>query len=126
MSLNRLFDTVEQAREKAHWQASFGEPLLEGDRTVIPVAQVTYGFGLGYEIGGGSLGEEGEPSGEGEGGGGGGGVSTKPLGAIVVTPECVYFEGVRDDSKIALFGVAMVAFAVFQIAKTLRVIFGHR
>ena len=125
MSLNRLFDAVEQARDTAHWQAAFGEPLVEEDRTIIPVAQVSYGFGLGFGSGGGPSGDEGEPSGQSEGGGGGGGASTKPLGAVVVTPDCVYFEEVSDESKIALFGIAMVAFSVFQIAKTLRVVFGR-
>jgi hypothetical protein len=33
---------------------------------------------------------------------------------------------VRDVGKIALFGLAMVAFNVFQIARTLRVIFGRK
>ena len=126
MSLNRLFDAVEQARDTAHWQAAFGEPHVEEDRTIIPVAQVSYGFGLGFGSGSGPSSDEGEPSGEGEGGGGGGGASAKPLGAIVVTPECVYFEEVRDDGKIELFGIALVAFSVFQIAKTLRLIFGRQ
>ena len=26
MALNRLFDTIDQARETAHWEAAFGEP----------------------------------------------------------------------------------------------------
>lgn len=125
MSLNRYFDMVEKTREAAHWQAAFGEPYVEGDRTIIPVAQVAYGFGLGFGSGSGPSGEEGEPVGGGEGGGGGG-ASAKPLGAIVVTPERVYFEEVRDVGKTAFFGIAMVAFNVFQIAKTLRVIFGRK
>jgi uncharacterized spore protein YtfJ len=126
MSLNRLFDTVEKTREAAHWQAAFGDPHMEGDRTIIPVAQVGYGFGLGFGSGSGPSGEEGEPVGESQGGGSGGGALAKPLGAIVVTPERVYFEAVRDVGKIALFGLAMVAFNVFQIARTLRVIFGRK
>lgn len=126
MSLNRFFDMAEKTREAAHWQAAFGEPYVEGDRTIIPVAQVGYGFGLSSGSGSGPSGEEGEPAGEGEVSGGGGGVSAKPLGAIVVTPERVYFEEVRDVGKIASFGIAMLAFNVFQIAKTLRVIFGRK
>ncbi len=126
MFLNRFFDAVEKTREMGHWQAAFGEPHEEGDRTIIPVAQVSYGFGLSYGSRSGPSEEEGEPAGEGERSGGGGGASAKPLGAIVVTPECVYFQEVRDEGKIALFGIALVAFAVFQIAKTLRVIFGRK
>ena len=48
MPLNRLFDAVERVRDTAQWRAAFGEPQVFEDRTVIPVAQVGYGFGLGF------------------------------------------------------------------------------
>jgi uncharacterized spore protein YtfJ len=126
MSLNKLFDTVEEARETAHWQAAFGEPQVMEDKTIIPVARVGYGFGLGFGSGTGLPEEEGVPASSGEGGGAGGGASAKPLGAVVVTPECVYFEEVREDSKVALFKLGVVAFSIFQVTKTLRALFGRR
>ena len=126
MSVNKLFDSIEQAREAANWQAAFGEPLVVDDKTIIPVAQVSYGFGLGFGRGGQISEEEGEPDMEGEGGGGGGGATAKPYGAIVVTPDNVYFEEVEDSSKIAIMGIVMVAFSIFQVSKTLRVIFGRK
>jgi len=125
MSLNKLFEVVEQARDTATWRAAFGEPESVGDRTVMPVAQVSYGFGLGFGSGTAPTDEEDRPASTGEGGGGGGGASAKPLGVIVVTPENVYFEEVRDDTKIAILGTGMVALAIWQIAKTLRAIFGQ-
>jgi uncharacterized spore protein YtfJ len=124
MSLNKLFDTVERAREAAHWQAAFGEPQVVEGKTIIPVAQVGYGFGLGFGQGTGPS-EGDEPMSQGEGGGGGGGASAKPLGVIVVTPEHVYFEETEDVGKIAVLGIAMAALGIFQIAKTLRAIFGR-
>ena len=126
MSVNRMFEAMEQAREAANWRAAFGEPQVIDDKTIIPVAQVSYGFGLGFGRGGQVSEEEGEPETEGEGGGGGGGASAKPYGVIVVTPENVYFEEVEDSSKIAVLGILMVAFSIFQVAKTLRVIFGGK
>ena len=126
MSVSKLFDSIEQAREAANWQAAFGEPLVVDDKTIIPVAQVSYGFGLGFGRGGQISEEEGEPDMEGEGGGGGGGATAKPYGAIVVTPDNVYFEEVEDSSKIAIMGIVMVAFSIFQVSKTLRVIFGRK
>ena len=126
MSVNRIFESIEQARETANWRAAFGEPQVIDDKTIIPVAQVSYGFGLGFGRGGQVSEEEGEPETEGEGGGGGGGASAKPYGVIVVTPDNVYFEEVEDSSKIAVLGIAMSAFAIFQVAKTLRVIFGRK
>jgi uncharacterized spore protein YtfJ len=125
MSLNRLFETIEQARDSAHWRAAFGEPQEVEGRTIIPVARVRYAFGLGFGSGTGEAEEEGGPVTEGEGGGGGGGAASKPLGAIVVTPECVYFEETMDTAKISIAGIALSALFVYQLAKTLRAIFGR-
>lgn len=126
MSLNKLFDSIEQARDAANWRSAFGEPQVVEGRTIIPVAQVGYGFGLGFGSGGPALEDDGTPTAGGEGGGGGGGASAKPCGVIVVTPDDVYFEEARDDSKIAILGMVLSAFLVFQIASTLRVIFGRQ
>jgi len=126
MSLNKLFDSVEQARDVANWKSAFGEPQVVDDKTIIPVAQVGYGFGLGFGREG-SVSEDEDDSGAGdEGGGGGGGASAKPYGVIVVTPDDVYFEEVQDNSKIAVLGIAMSAFAIFQVTKTFRAIFGRK
>jgi uncharacterized spore protein YtfJ len=126
MSLNELFDTVEKARETAHWRAAFGEPQVFEDKTVIPVARVGYTFGIGFGSGTGPLGKEGQPAPGGEGAGGGGGASATPLGVIVVTPERVYFDETEDASKIALAGIGLAALFIWQLGKTLRAIFGRR
>jgi uncharacterized spore protein YtfJ len=123
MSLNRLFDTFEQIRESAEWRAAFGDAQVIGDKTIIPVAQVGYAFGMGFN-------KSAEPPEEGADapvtdGGGGGTVSSKPLGAIVVSPEGVYFEQIRDEGKITLVSLGVAAWAVLQVTKTLRSIF-HR
>jgi uncharacterized spore protein YtfJ len=124
MSLNRLFDTFERIRDTADCRAAFGEAQMVGDRTIIPVAQVGYAFGMGF-------GESAEPPEEGGdapaagGGGGGGTVSSKPLGAIVVAPEGVYFEPIRDEGKIALLSLGVSAWAVLQVTRSLRVIFNR-
>ena len=125
MSLNKLFDSVEQARDAANWQSAFGEPQVVDDKTIIPVAQVGYGFGLGFGREGSASEDEGDTGAGDEGGGGGGGASAKPYGVIVVTPDDVYFKETQDDSKIAMMGIALSAFAIFQVTKTLRVIFGR-
>lgn len=119
VSINKLFEVVDKARDTAQWQAAFGQPVVVGDKTLIPVARAMYGFGLGFGSEGESPEKQGEPAG---GGGGGAGGSAKPLGVIVVTPEDVYFEEAEDSSKLALSGMAMVAFVVFQVAGTIRAI----
>lgn len=125
MSLNRLFDTIEKARETAHWRAAFGEPTVIEDKTLIPVSQVGYGFGLGFGQGGPPPEEGGEAAPGGEGGGVGGAASSKPLGVIVVSPDGVCFQEVEDESKIALAGILLGGLVIYQIAKTLREIFGR-
>ena len=125
MSLDKLFESIEQTRESANWQAAFGEPQVVEDKTVIPVAKVGYGFGYGFGSGQAPGEEEDELVSEGEGGGGGGGAMTTPLGAIVVTPERVYFEETEDSTKIALAGIAVGALLICQLFKTLRAIFAR-
>ena len=126
MSVNKLFESIEQARDAANWSSAFGEPQVVDDRTIIPVAQVGYGVGLGFGSGGPAPEDEEEAGAGGEGGGGGGGASAKPCGAIVVTPEKVYFEDARDDNTVAIAGILFSAFMVYQVAKTLRVLFGRQ
>ena len=58
-----------------------GDPINAGDKVVIPVARVTYGFGAGSGTGGVGA------SSKGEGGGGGGGVMAKPVGVFVIGPN---------------------------------------
>jgi uncharacterized spore protein YtfJ len=123
-SLDRLFEEVEKTREAATWQAAFGQPQQVEDKTLIPVAQVGYGWGLGF--GSGSSAPEGEakegPSGEGGGGGGGG--TTRPLGALVVTPAGVDFEATLNVTVVAVAALAMMACNVYQITKTIRAFSG--
>ena|SRR5712692_4602746 len=79
-------------------KAVYGEPVAVGNRTVIPVAHICYGFGGG---GGEQKGEK-----EGRGGGGGGGVLAKPCGALEVTPEGTRFIAFPDNRRVA-FALAM-------------------
>lgn len=124
MPLNKLFDTVERARESANWRAAFGEPQEVEGTSLIPVAKVAYAFGLGFGTMEATEEEEETVSG-GEGGGAGGGVTSKAIGAIVVTPEDVYFEPTLDQSKVAMAGLGVAALFVLQFAMTLRVILGR-
>lgn len=125
MPLNKLFDTIQEARETAHWQAAFGEPQSAEGATIIPVARTTYGFGLGFGSGSSEPEAEGAAPVEGEGGGGGGGAMAKPLGVIVVTAETVSFQETLDSGKIAITAFLMGIIFILQLGKTLRAIFGR-
>ncbi len=73
----------------------YGEPVHHGDLTVIPVAQVAYGFGGG--MGRPGRGRRPASSGTGESdqgqpeGGGGGGARLTPVGAIEIGPHGTRF-----------------------------------
>jgi uncharacterized spore protein YtfJ len=124
MSLNRLFDTIEGARESANWRVAFGEPQEVEGQTLIPVAKVTHAYGLGFGASE-SPDMEDEDAPHGEGGGVGGAASSRPVGAFVVTPEGVSFEPALDQGVLALAGLGVAALFILQFTKTLRAIFGR-
>jgi len=129
--IQTLLDSLADMREKANVNACFGEPVVAEGRTIIPVAEVVYGFGMG--AGHGPLaGEEApeeeapEEAGVAGGGGGGGGVRARPLAVIEVTPEGTWVESILDEQKVALAGVLLVGWAVFWLARALTRIFGRQ
>ncbi|MGQ9626702.1 MAG: spore germination protein GerW family protein [Anaerolineae bacterium] len=110
MSLDRLFEVFEELREKAHVNAVFGQPQEAGGKTIIPIAQVSYGFGLGFGEGE-RAGEE--KGGKGSGAGGGGGASVRPLALLEVKPEGLKLIPVIDYNKVLLAGILFAAWAFF-------------
>ena len=94
----------------------YGEPVQHGDTTVIPVAQVAYGFGAGGGRGPGgkrAAGPDETPSSdrsqpEAQGAGGGGGVRMTPVGALEIGPLGTRFVEFRPFGALlgaAAFGV---------------------
>ena len=119
MTESNTIEPIEKLFEKLKVDAVFGEPIKEGDVTLIPVADVGVGFGFGSGHNPAAEGEEGEAeSGQGMGGGGGGKAS--PRGYIKITPDGVTFESTMDENRVALAGIAMTAWAVFWIAAAIR------
>jgi uncharacterized spore protein YtfJ len=89
----------------ANAKSVFGEPIQAGDKTVVPVAKVAYGFGGGF----GSGKDGAHPGRDGEGGGGGGGVRAFPAGALEITSTGTRF--VPFTSLAQLVPRVAVAFA---------------
>jgi uncharacterized spore protein YtfJ len=89
----------------------FGDPVTQGDRTVIPVARVTANYGFGAGSGQGE-GDEEHQRGSGGGGGGGGRVKASPIGYIEMTNGSAHFVPIIDRTTIltTLASVAAVAF----------------
>ena len=88
LPIRRVLDAVAGAR------LCYGEPVVAGDRAVIPVARLStaggYGFGSGND-----------PEGEGSGGGGGGWLEAKPVGFIEVGPAGARYEKIPDPERVA-------------------------
>jgi len=107
--MGRLFDA-------ARPEAVYGEPVTQGEYTVITASEISVGLGYGYGGGGGvgpgQAGEEeapeiggpekGEAVGYGSGGGGGGGSGARPVAVIEIGPNGVRVEPVVDPTKIVL------------------------
>ena len=80
-------------------------PIVAGDKTIIPVAKIAYGFGGGTGSGGLEI-----KTARGEGGGGGGGVGALPVGVFEVGPQGTRFVAVGDKKKLLgtlLLGAAL-------------------
>ena len=108
--------------------AVFGEPIREGDVTVIPVAEVRFTFGYGYGSGRGR-GEEtegGPRTEEGSGGGSGAGGRASAKGYVRISADGVRFEPVLDVTRLALAGIAFAAWSVFWIGRTMRAVGSRR
>jgi uncharacterized spore protein YtfJ len=106
MELQPFFQSLkENLINKATVSSVYGDPVTAGNKTVIPVARIAYGFGGGM---GTSKALRGETSGAqlgGEGGGGGGGVVAVPVGVVEVTPEATRF--IRFNGTRRLIGAAL-------------------
>ena len=92
-SLNMLQSLHENLSARAQVKSVFGDPITAANKTIIPVAKISYGFGAGAGTGG--LGE----TRKGEGGGGGGGMHAKPVGVFEVSATATRFIPVHDRKK---------------------------
>ena len=127
-ALTQVIEPLEDVMERMDVKTVFGEPFQEGDVTIIPVAEVKVMFGYGYGFGettGESTDEEEEAETDAGGGGGAGARgSATPKGYIRITPDGVWFDPIANENAIPLAGIAMVAWSVFWLMKTVRTVAG--
>ncbi|MGC9393972.1 MAG: spore germination protein GerW family protein [Anaerolineae bacterium] len=133
--LKALLEKIGSVGDEINVDAVFGKPEMVGDRVLIPVAEIAYGFGAG--MGGGPGGyskdpgdEEVDESSEGEcdeeygaGGGGGAGGRARPIAYIEVGPDGTKVEPIIDEQKIALAGILLSAWAIAWAGPTLMTLF---
>ncbi len=97
---------LEKLVATARPEAVFGQPITQGEYTVITASEVMTGMGVGYGYGGGG----GAPSEEkpatemglGGGGGGGGYAAARPVAVIEIGPHGIRVEPIVDPTKIVL------------------------
>ncbi len=151
--LNVLLEKIGSIGDEINVDAVFGKPQTVGDRVLIPVAEIAYGFGAGLGTGG--PGEcccaesddeeaccgvdedeteaccehdegcecECHDEGAGSGGGGGAGGRARPIAYIEVGPDGTKVEPIMDEQKIALAGMLLGAWAIAWVGMVLVTLF---
>ena len=105
MEMAELLQHLRSMTQQIGAKTVYGEPVVSGDTTVVPVASVAFGFGGGF-------GENPEAKEHGRGGGGGIGFRGVPAGYIEITPAGTRFVPVREKEKMGLAIVAGIAIGV--------------
>lgn len=121
--IDELFVRLEDMQTRASVDAVFGQPVTAGDKVVIPIASVSYGFGMGF---GEATGQEVQESNGGVGGGEGGGMSARPLGVVEITPERTRVEPIVNEQAVTLAGMLLGAWSIFWVsAAVIRIMSGR-
>ena len=119
--IDRILDLVSETDKKAHVKALFGEPQTVGERTIIPVAEVRYGYGVGHGRGSpaccgpadGQATSQSQPQPAGvEGQGGGVRLVARPVAVIEITRGGMKIVPVVDSMRMILSGMALGAWAL--------------
>ncbi len=115
---NQILDRLKQS---ARVELAYGESRVVGDKTIIPIALVSYLFGGGSGSGVGPTANNGHSEGVGIGGGGGGGVRVQPVAILEVTEDETRMMPIMDWTRIVT--TTITAVGVFLVV---RQIFGKR
>ena len=120
-----VLEKIGAVTEAVNVDAVFGKPETFGDRVLIPVAEIAYGFGAGAGVGSGRDADAAEDkAGEAAvGAGGGAGGRARPIAYIEVGPEGTKVEAVLDEQKIALAGILLGAWTVGWLGVVLKALF---
>jgi uncharacterized spore protein YtfJ len=108
---------VERMGPFVHARAVYGEPVRQGNVTVVPVARVRWVFGAGGGEG------RADAAGPGTGGGGGGAVSVSPVGFIEIRDDEAHFRRIRTwDAEAGIAIALVIAAGGLSLAMALRAV----
>lgn len=111
-TLEMTEETLDKFLKTVSVDSVYGKPVDAGDTKIIPAAQVMGGMGFGSGFGYGRHGN-GHEAGEGGGSGGGGRSMSRPVAAVVASPQGVRVEPVIDKTRIAMTAMIAGAFILF-------------
>ena len=112
-NINFIENVATRLGQSASVKNVYGDPVTANGKTIIPVAQIAFGFGGGFgqmkKPSSESLGEveQGEKEKDGEGAGGGGGMYARAKGVYEITDQQTRFIPVNNNSQLlaaAFFG----------------------
>ena len=91
---------------------AYGEPVENGQTTILPAAEVLVALGFGVGFGGGTNKKEtgAEEGGSGGGSGGAGRTLSRPVAVVIASPEGVRVEPVVDVTKVAIAAITAAGF----------------
>ena len=98
---------VEEVTSAASVRQVFGEPVMHGERTVIPMGRIWTAFGFG----GGKSGAE---------AGGGGWVSARPVGVVELGPDGIKIHYYVDVPRLLIALLLVSGWNVFWIFRAVR------
>jgi uncharacterized spore protein YtfJ len=118
--IHALQESLGELVKAASVEAVYGEPVRNGDTVVIPSAEVLgmTAMGMGYGWGQGTDKEqENQGSGAGGGGGGFGRVLSRPVAAVILSPDGVRVEPIVDVTKVALAALTAGGFMIGMLMR---------
>ena len=99
-------EILDRARESMNVKRVFGEPIHEGDVTIVPVAKISGGAGAG--------------SGPNNDGGGGFGVHATGIGVYEIRNGTATYKPAIDVNRVIMGGQAIAVIAIFVIGGIIR------
>ena len=126
MSLERMFTAIDDLGQVASANAILGEPQTVEDKTLIPVAAVSKGFGLSFEQQAPDLDKEPDESTAEHDDSAGGFGASRPVAVIEVSQDDIVVRPITDETKVGIAGIALFAWIVFWIGATIQSVFGKR
>ncbi|HEV8352769.1 MAG TPA: spore germination protein GerW family protein [bacterium] len=116
MFLDELMKRFADMQTQATAKTVVGEPMQINGRTIIPLASVSYGFGMGG--GQGPKGEAGKDAPV--GGGGGGGARIEPVAFLEITDGALKIQPVVNVNRIAIVALLVAGWAAFWFSRARR------